>query len=109
VYEATVDREYLHFVETHLVIEASLGGAQPERGELGLAATELGLSTVEVDCTVDVRRMLDVKREAMAAHASQIPESSSAFRLAQTDFAAVYGYEWYARRGPAGPIDDLAR
>ncbi|MDQ6796883.1 MAG: hypothetical protein M3011_02460 [Actinomycetota bacterium] len=24
------------------------------------------------------------------------------------DFAAVYGFEWYARRGPAGPIDDLA-
>ena len=107
LYEATVDREYLHFVETHLVVEATLGGAQPERGQLGLAATGLGLSTVEVDCTVDVRRVLDVKREAMAAHASQIPETSSAFRLAQTDFAAVYGYEWYARRGPAGPIDAL--
>ena len=22
-------------------------------------------------------------------------------------FAAVYGYEWYARQGPAGPIDEL--
>jgi hypothetical protein len=22
-------------------------------------------------------------------------------------FAAVYGYEWYVRRGPAGPIEDL--
>jgi LmbE family N-acetylglucosaminyl deacetylase len=106
LYEATVDREYLHFVETHLVVEARFGG--PERGRLGLAAAELGLCTVEVDCTVDVRSVLDVKREAMAAHVSQIPESSSAFRLAQTDFAAVYGYEWYARRGPAGPIDELA-
>src|SRR5947208_9195882 len=61
VYEATVDREYLHFVETHLVVEASLG-PQPERGRLGLAATGLGLSTVEVDCTVDVRTVLEVKR-----------------------------------------------
>jgi LmbE family N-acetylglucosaminyl deacetylase len=119
VYEATVDREYLHFVETHLVVEATVA-TQPERAAggwrasrqgvagLGLAAAPLGLSTVEVDCTVDVRPVLPVKRRAMAAHASQIPESSSAMRLPDADFAAVYGYEWYARRGPLGPIDELA-
>ncbi len=129
VYESTVDREYLHFVETHLVVEASLASERPERpgperppergagperpperdaGDLGLAASQLGLSTVEIDCTVDVRSVLEVKRRAMAAHASQIPESASALRLPDSDFAAVYGFEWYARRGPAGPIDDLA-
>jgi len=108
VYESTVDREYLHFVETHLVVEATVA-AQPERtgARLGLAAAPLGLSTVEVDCTVDVRPVLPVKRRAMAAHASQIPETSSALRLPEADFAAVYGYEWYARRGPVGPIDEL--
>jgi LmbE family N-acetylglucosaminyl deacetylase len=108
VYESTVDREYLHFVETHLVVEATIA-TQPERARvgLGLAAAPLGLSTVEVDCTVDVRHVLPVKRQAMAAHASQIPESSSAMRLPDADFAAVYGYEWYARRGPLGPIDEL--
>jgi LmbE family N-acetylglucosaminyl deacetylase len=109
VYESTVDREYLHFVETHLVVEATIA-TQPERAVagLGLAAAPLGLSTVEVDCTVDVRPVLPVKRRAMAAHASQIPETSSALRLPDADFAAVYGYEWYARRGPLGPIDELA-
>jgi LmbE family N-acetylglucosaminyl deacetylase len=107
IYESTVDREYLHFVETHLVVEATIA-AQPERvGGLGLAAAPLGLSTVEVDCTIDVRPVLPVKRRAMAAHASQIPETSSAMRLPDADFAAVYGYEWYARRGPLGPIDEL--
>jgi len=119
VYESTVDREYLHFVETHLVVEATVA-AQPERAvadlrnrgqveppSLGLAAAPLGLSTVEVDCTVDVRPVLAIKRRAMAAHASQIPETSSAMRLPDADFAAVYGYEWYARRGPRGPIDEL--
>ena len=107
VYESTVDREYLHFVETHLVVEATIA-TQPERVRgLGLAAAALGLSTVEVDCTVDVRPVLPVKRRAMAAHASQIPETSSAMRLPDAGFAAVYGYEWYARRGPVGPIDEL--
>ena len=118
VYESTVDREYLHFVETHLVVEATIA-AQPERvaggwrsslggtAGLGLAAAPLGLSSVEVDCTVDVRTVLPLKRRAMAAHASQIPETSSAMRLPDADFAAVYGFEWYARRGPLGPIDEL--
>ncbi len=108
VYEATVDREYLHFVETHLVVEASRGLVQPERSQLGLAASTLGLSTVEVDCTVDVRPVLAIKRQAMAAHASQIPETCSAMRLPEASFAAVYGFEWYVRRGPPGPIDGLA-
>ena len=102
VYEATVDREYLHFVETHLVVEV-LGDAP----ELGLAVTSLGVPTVEVTTTVDVRAVLDRKRAAMAAHASQIPEAGYAMRLAPTAFSAVYGFEWYVRRGPSGPLEKL--
>ena len=102
VYEATVDREYLHFVETHLVVEV-LGGPP----ELGLAATSLGVPTVEVTTTVDVRPVLDRKRAAMAAHASQIPEGGYALRLAPAAFSAVYGFEWYVRLGPPGPLEKL--
>jgi LmbE family N-acetylglucosaminyl deacetylase len=110
VYEATVDREYLHFVETHLVVEAGVGERAAEfgPGRLGLAAAPLGMPTVAITTTVDVRDVLDVKRAAMAAHASQIPETASALQLPSTAFAAVYGYEWYVRRGPAGILDDLA-
>jgi LmbE family N-acetylglucosaminyl deacetylase len=109
VYEVTVDREYLHFVETHLVVEAGTtrrGGAHP--GDLGLAASSLGVPTVLVTTTVDVRPVLDAKRAAMSAHASQIPETASAMRLPTDAFAAVYGYEWFLRRGGPGPIETLA-
>jgi LmbE family N-acetylglucosaminyl deacetylase len=102
VYEATVDREYLHFVETHLVVEV-LGDAP----ELSLAPTSLGVPTVEVTTTVDVRSVLDRKRAAMAAHASQIPEGGYAMRLGPAAFSAVYGFEWYVRRGPPGPLEKL--
>jgi len=102
LYECTVDREYLHFVETHVVVEA--GG---HAGELGLAATNLGMPTVMVTNTVNVRDVLDAKRRAMAAHASQIPETASAMKLPTESFAAVYGFEWFVRLGPPGPIDDL--
>jgi LmbE family N-acetylglucosaminyl deacetylase len=106
VYEATVDREYLHFVETHLVVEAGIG-RRP--ADLGLASTSLGSPTVMIDVTVDVSDVLDVKRAAMAAHGSQIPETSSAMQLPTGDFAAVYRYEWYRRNGPIGPLETLPR
>jgi LmbE family N-acetylglucosaminyl deacetylase len=102
VYEVTVDREYLHFVETHLVEEAVLAG------DLGLVRSHIGLPTVMVTTTVDVTGVLDCKREAMAAHASQLPETTSAFQLGLEQFAAVYGWEWFMRHGPPGAIDRLA-
>jgi LmbE family N-acetylglucosaminyl deacetylase len=101
VYDATVDREYLHFVETHLVEEAVL------TGDLGLVRSHIGVPTVAIVTTVDVRPALAIKRAAMAAHASQIPESTSALQLPGDRFADVYGFEWYVRSGPPGPLDDL--
>lgn len=99
-YEATVDREHLHFVETHLVEEA-LGG------DLGLVRSRLGTPTVEIATTLLAGAALDAKREAMAAHASQIPPGSPALALGSARFAEVYGLEWYLRHGPPGPLDDL--
>lgn len=104
-YEATVDREHLHFVETHLVEEA---GASLLQGDLGTAASRIGRSSVEIDLAVDVRSVLDVKRAAMAAHASQIPDDSSALLLEGAAFAGVYGTEWFVRHGPPGPLERLA-
>lgn len=101
-YEATVDREYLHFVETHLVEEAALAG------DLGLVRSHLGVPSVLVSTVVDVRGRLAEKRAAMAAHRSQLPESASALQLGMDHFAEVYGFEWYVRTGPPGPIEQLA-
>ena len=99
VYEATVDREYLHFVETHLVDLATLALHE---------AVPAGVPTVFVSTTVDVRDVIDAKRQAMAAHASQIPAESAVMQFDADTFAGVYGYEWYVRFGPPGPLDDLA-
>lgn len=101
VYGATVDREHLHFVETHVVEEAVL------EGDLGLVRSRIGVASVEVATTVDVRAVLAEKRAAMAAHASQIPESASALQLPSHHFADVYGWEWYVRHGPPGAIDRI--
>jgi LmbE family N-acetylglucosaminyl deacetylase len=125
VYEATVDREYLHFVETHLVEQAHgairlqigpLDDADtpyapqldPAGQGLGLAATHLGLPSVLIDCTVDVRRVLADKRAAMLAHTSQIPADSPLVDIDEATFAEVYGIEWFRRVGPPTALDDLS-
>ncbi|MBI2168925.1 MAG: PIG-L family deacetylase [Actinobacteria bacterium] len=96
IYQATVDREYLHFVETHLVGEAA---GSPNAV---VPMPTVGVPTVFVTTTVDVRSVLDRKRRAIAAHSSQVPETSSAMSLSAAAFAGVYGYEWYVREGPGG-------
>lgn len=101
VYEATVDREYLHFVETHVVEDAGRAAAH------ALGGADVGLSTVEIDLTVDVRDVIAAKRAAIAAHGTQLPAGSSVMRLDDATFAEVYGWEWYRRAGAPGPLDLL--
>ncbi len=104
LYESTVDREYLHFVETHVVVEAGLGRRPTGRG---LAASDLGMPSLLIDLTIDVRQALGPKRTAMAAHASQLPADAPAFTLGEQNFAAVYGFEWYVRTGAPSVLDEL--
>jgi LmbE family N-acetylglucosaminyl deacetylase len=96
-YEATVDREYLHFVDTHLVELAHTAYDAP---------VPLGVPTVLVDATIDVRPWIGAKRAAMLAHRSQLPPGSPTEVLAPALFEAVYGYEWYLRAGPRRGIED---
>lgn len=105
VYEATVDREYLHFVDVHLVEGASRALTERSRhsGASPQDPSRVGLSTAEITTVIDVRSCLDVKRAAIRAHASQI--SATDFPLPPEEFAAVYGFEWFVRRGPGGPIE----
>ena len=98
-YEATVDREYLHFVDTHLVEIAVLAIHE---------APPTGVPTVMISTTIDTTPVIKRKRAAMAAHASQIAADSAVMLLDPTTFAGVYGYEWFIRSGPPGPLEDIA-
>ena len=57
---------------------------------------------------VDVREQLAAKRASMAAHASQISESSFFLQMPEEAFAGSFGFEWFIRRGtePTGEMDD---
>ncbi len=74
---------------------------------IDLEPDRFGTPDARITTRVDVTEYLALKRAAMAAHASQIPEGGYAMRLGPAAFSAVYGFEWYVRRGPPGPLEKL--
>jgi N-acetyl-1-D-myo-inositol-2-amino-2-deoxy-alpha-D-glucopyranoside deacetylase len=90
-YEATVDREHLHFSGQHLLDDAT------GRRAYGRVTAEITTAVAATPAE------LAAKRTAMLAHASQIgPES-----LAGPDFAETYELEWYVRRGAPALLETL--
>jgi LmbE family N-acetylglucosaminyl deacetylase len=59
----------------------------------------LGVPAEAITTAVDVTGYLDVKRRAMAAHASQIAENSPFLGMPPDVFAEAWGTEWYVRVG----------
>jgi LmbE family N-acetylglucosaminyl deacetylase len=94
-YEATVDREYLHFTGRHLV-----EGPAPRRDGRHVA----GQVSAEITTAVaGTPAELSAKRLAMAAHASQIDGA----HLLDPAFDEVYRLEWYIRRGEPRALEEL--
>ncbi|MGZ6793534.1 MAG: PIG-L deacetylase family protein [Mycobacteriales bacterium] len=89
-YDATVDREHLHFAGAHVLDSA--GGART----YGRVTAEIGVAVAATP------RELAVKRQALLAHASQIDEP-----LLGERFEDTYELEWFVRRGPRAVLDDL--
>lgn len=103
LYMATINRGYLQ----RLAAQAeTLGVAFPEGDAPDIS--ELGVEEDRITTAVDVRAFLDTKRRAMAAHASQIAETSFFLAVPPEAFAAMWGTEWYIRQGapPGGAMED---
>ena len=60
----------------------------------------MGVPEARITTVVDATPVIDAKRSAMAAHASQISESSVFLGLPAEVFALTWGPEWFIRRTP---------
>ena len=102
VYMNTINRDYMRrsFAEA-LEAEAEIpGDIKPEDFE------ELGVPEDRITTTVNVRPWLARKRAAMAAHASQISETSFFLGMAPEMFEGAFGQEWFIRCGaPPGLVE----
>jgi LmbE family N-acetylglucosaminyl deacetylase len=105
VFMATVNREHIRGLADRA---AEFGVADfDEMRERRQEIESMGVDASRITTAVDVSAHLEAKRRAMAAHASQISETSFFLAMPPEAFAAVWGTEWYIRLGgPArGPLD----
>lgn len=102
VYEATIDRDFI-------VASMREGAVEfPDDVEIpDPEAMNLGMPAARITTQVDVSAFAATKRAAMAAHASQIGETSFFLQMPEERFGEVFGLEWFIRRG--GPLPPSAR
>jgi LmbE family N-acetylglucosaminyl deacetylase len=92
VYLATVSRQHLAATTERFL-------TAPETPEPPEYEVEIGIDEARITTVVDVRATLDRKKAAIAAHATQIAESSFFLSLPDDEFEEVFGTEWFIRLG----------
>jgi LmbE family N-acetylglucosaminyl deacetylase len=98
VYMSTVDKDRAK----RLMREAQAHGAELP-GDIEPEEFDIGVPAERITTRVDVRGFADVKRKAMASHASQISENSFFLAMPADVFAMAFGEESYILAGaPAG-------
>ena len=107
VYESTIDRDGLQaMIEEFNAFAGEDGGGPPPDAPSAEEMATWGLPSEQITTRLDVREHLPVKRKAMAAHGSQIGESSFFLTMPDHVFAATFGTEVYRRRGaPRGTVE----
>jgi len=91
VYEATVNRDHMvRFMASNPQWAAE--AAPPD-------VSEFGLPESEITTVVDVRAAMGAKREAMAAHESQVGDFGPFLAMPTEQVEAAFGQESFRRRG----------
>lgn len=93
VFESTMNRDHIRGMVERLM------DAYPESAERpDVDMEDFGTPDSQITTAIDVREFTDVKRSAMAAHASQIGESSLFLQMPPEAFREAFGWEWFIRR-----------
>jgi LmbE family N-acetylglucosaminyl deacetylase len=107
VYEATMNRdEVAGFIRAR---RADPAAADIELPDEVADPDEITMGTPEAFLTtrVDVADVVDRKRAALGAHASQVDETHFFLAMPVELFREAFGTEWFIRRGaPAGVVED---
>ena len=95
VFEGTINRDHIKRV---MLAAAEAGGLPGEDAPTPEEFDTFGRPESVITTTVDVRKFLEQKRASMAAHASQIADSSFFLAMPPEQFEQGFGYEWFIRR-----------
>ncbi len=92
VYWATMNRDQIRRqMAAQDAAEALLDEERRERA----SEEDFGMPESDITHAVDVSDVLDVKRQAMEAHASQITPESFFLAMDEDNFKVAFGTEWY--------------
>lgn len=110
VYEATINRDAIERLRAAGAGPEDEGSASDDAADEDSRPNldEIGTPDPEITAAVDVAHLIDAKRRAMAAHASQINERSWFFTMPEAAFAAAFGTEWFIRKTPPFTGDTVA-
>jgi LmbE family N-acetylglucosaminyl deacetylase len=100
VYESTVNRDVALASFERLSEAGEEGPSLEEMHEFGVPQKDLVYS-------MDITEYIDVKRESMRAHASQISEEDFFLTIPNEAFGHMFGTEWFAEPGrtdTGGPV-----
>jgi len=98
VYENAINRD--HFIRGAKFFAPEDSDIPDFEGDPNFGITEDKITTA-----VDVTEFVELKRQAMAAHASQIGEQSFFLTMPHEAFTYGFGTEWYIRRNPPPETD----
>jgi len=103
VYEATMNRDAIRSFMIEHREDAEAAGVEPPEGVENPDDIKLGVPEAEITTFVDVGDFVETKRAALAAHASQVDETTFFLAMPMEMFRAAFGIEWFIRRGaPSG-------
>jgi LmbE family N-acetylglucosaminyl deacetylase len=107
VFEATMNRDEARRAIDDFAEQAKAAGiALPGDIEDG-EDFDVGVTADRITTEVDVSEHVDAKRAALAAHASQVDESSWFLSIPEEIFRQFFGREWFIHRGvePGGELE----
>lgn len=103
VYESTINRDHLIRLMKEAPIENLDTSVEDFEADMTFGVTEDRLT-----CRVDVTDQVGLKRAAMRAHASQIPEDHFMLAMPDEAFAQAFGIEWFIREGQGPGITETS-
>jgi LmbE family N-acetylglucosaminyl deacetylase len=103
VYESTMNRDAITRMMRERADEMASSGIELPDEVTDPEDIKIGVPEAMITTTVDVREFADVKRAALAEHASQVSEAHFFLAMAPDVFREAFGMEWFIRRdAPAG-------
>jgi LmbE family N-acetylglucosaminyl deacetylase len=97
VYEATMNRDAIRrFAVTHQAEARDQGIETPFENPEEIT---MGTPEADITTTVDVHEFIDIKRAALAEHASQVDGNSFFLAIPVEIFRDLFSQEWFIRRG----------